>query len=53
MQILIHVCAVIPMNTHAHYILMDTSERLSRLDLEIYKVDHQERLIVNEDITSN
>jgi hypothetical protein len=45
------------MNTHiyehiyAHSILMSTSERLSRLDLEIYEVGYQERLTVNENIT--
>jgi hypothetical protein len=43
------------MNTHpykhiyAHSILMSTSERLSRLDLKIYNVDHKERLIVDGD----
>jgi hypothetical protein len=26
---------------YTHHILINTSERLSRLDLEIYKVDHQ------------
>jgi hypothetical protein len=44
-------------NTHlyehiyAHSILMSTSERLSRLDLEIHKVGHKERLTINGNIT--
>jgi hypothetical protein len=29
--------------THVHHTSMSTSERLSQLDLEIYKVDHQEQ----------
>jgi hypothetical protein len=32
---------------------MSASERLSRLDLEIHKVGHQERLTVDGDITSH
>jgi hypothetical protein len=32
--------------THAHSTSMSTSERLSRLDLEIHKVGHQERLTI-------
>jgi hypothetical protein len=32
---------------HAHPIPINTSERLSRLDLEIHKVGHQERLAIN------
>jgi hypothetical protein len=31
--------------TYVHHIFMSTSKRLSRLDLEIYEVGHQERLI--------
>jgi hypothetical protein len=29
---------------------MSTSEKLSRLDIEIYEVGHQERLAVDEDV---
>jgi hypothetical protein len=29
---------------------MSTSERLSRLDLEIHEVGHQERIAVDEDV---
>jgi hypothetical protein len=36
--------------THTHSILMITSERLSRIDLEIHEVGHQKRLTVNRDI---
>jgi hypothetical protein len=32
---------------------MSTSERLSRFDLEIHEVDHQERLAVDRDIVSH
>jgi hypothetical protein len=34
------------MNTH--YIYMNTPERLSRLDLKIHEVSHQECLTINE-----
>jgi hypothetical protein len=34
-------------HTHAHPTPMSTSERLSRLDLEIHEVGHQERLTVD------
>jgi hypothetical protein len=34
---------------HAHSILMSISERLSRLNLKIHKVSHQERLVVDGD----
>jgi hypothetical protein len=37
---------------HAHPIPMSTSERLSRLDLEIHEVGHQEHLVVNGDVAS-
>jgi hypothetical protein len=37
----------------AHPTLMSTSERLSRLDLEIHEVGHQECLAVDGDVTSN
>jgi hypothetical protein len=40
-------------HTHAHPILMSTSERLSRLDLEIHEVGHQERLTINGDAASH
>jgi hypothetical protein len=32
---------------HVHPISMNTSERLSRFDLEIYEVSHQEHLTVD------
>jgi hypothetical protein len=32
---------------HAHSIPMSTSERLSRLDLEIYKIDYQEHIAID------
>jgi hypothetical protein len=38
-------------HTYTHPTLMDTFKRLSRLDVEIHKVDHQERLTVDGDIT--
>jgi hypothetical protein len=34
-------------HTHAQLTPMNTYERLSRLDLEIYEVGHQERLTVD------
>jgi hypothetical protein len=40
-------------HTHAHHIPMSTSEKLSRVDLEIHKVDHQERLAVNGNVVSH
>jgi hypothetical protein len=40
-------------HTHAHPTSMSTSKRLSRLDLEINEVGHQERLTVNGDVTSH
>jgi hypothetical protein len=39
--------------THAHPTYMSTYERLSRLDLEIHKVGHQERIDVDRDVTSH
>jgi hypothetical protein len=39
--------------THIHPILMSTSERLSRLDLEIHKVGHQKRLPIDGDVASH
>jgi hypothetical protein len=38
---------------HLHTTAMSTFERLNRLDLEIYKVGHQECLTVDGDITSH
>jgi hypothetical protein len=40
-------------HTHAHPIPMITSERLSRHDLEIHEVGHQERLAVDRDVASH
>jgi hypothetical protein len=37
--------------THAHHIPMSTSKRLSRLDLKIHEVGHQERITVDRDNT--
>jgi hypothetical protein len=39
------------MNIHAHPIPMHTSERLSRFDLKIHEVNHQERLVIDKDVT--
>jgi hypothetical protein len=36
---------------HAHPTLISISERLSRLDLEIHEVGHEERIAVDGDIT--
>jgi hypothetical protein len=38
---------------HAHPISMSTFEKLSRFDLEIHKVDQQECLTVDGDVTSH
>jgi hypothetical protein len=40
-------------HTHAHPTPMTTSEKLSRLDLEIHEVGHQERLAVEGDVASH
>jgi hypothetical protein len=40
-------------HTHAHPTPMSTSERLSRFDLEIHEVGHQERLTVDGDVSSH
>jgi hypothetical protein len=40
-------------HTYVHPSSMSTSERLSRLDLEIYEVGHQERITVDGDIASH
>jgi hypothetical protein len=36
--------------THTYFIPMSTSKKFNRLDLEIYKVSHQERLTVDDDV---
>jgi hypothetical protein len=36
---------------YVHFTPMTTSEKLSQINLEIYKVDHQKRLTVNGNIT--
>jgi hypothetical protein len=38
---------------HTHSIFMSASERLSRLDLEIHEVGHQECIAVDRDVTSH
>jgi hypothetical protein len=38
---------------HAYLIRMSTFERLSRLNLEIHEVGHQERITVDEDVVSH
>jgi hypothetical protein len=40
-------------HTHTHSNPMSTSERLSRFDLEIHEVGHQERLTVDGDVASH
>jgi hypothetical protein len=40
-------------HTHTHPTRMSTSERLSRFNLEIHEVGHQERLAVNGDVVSH
>jgi hypothetical protein len=39
-------------HTHIHFTPMSTSKRLSRLDLEIYEVGHQECIVVDGDVVS-
>jgi hypothetical protein len=39
--------------TYAHLASMNTSEKLSQLDLEIHKVGHQERLAIDRNIVSH
>jgi hypothetical protein len=39
--------------TYAHPTRMSTSKKLSRLDLEIHKVDHHKRLTIDRVITSH
>jgi hypothetical protein len=38
-------------HSYAHFTYMSTFERLSRLDLKIHEVNHQERLTVDGDVT--
>jgi hypothetical protein len=40
-------------HTHTHPTPMSTSQILSRLDLEIHEVSHQERLAVDGDVASH
>jgi hypothetical protein len=40
-------------HTHAHSTPMNTSERLSRHDIDIHEVGHQECLIIDGDVTSH
>jgi hypothetical protein len=40
-------------HTHVHSTLMSTSERLSRFDIEIHEVGHQERLVIDGDAASH
>jgi hypothetical protein len=40
-------------HTHTHLTSMSTFERLSRFDLEIHEVGHQERLAVDGDAVSH
>jgi hypothetical protein len=37
--------------SHVHPISMSTFERLDQLDLEIHEVGHQERLVIDADVT--
>jgi hypothetical protein len=52
-QILTHTSTHLYEHTHVDPNPMSTSERLSWLDLEIYEVGHQERLTVDEGVTSH
>jgi hypothetical protein len=38
---------------YTHHTLMSIFKRLSRLDFEIYKVGHQERIAIDEDVASH
>jgi hypothetical protein len=40
-------------HTHTHSTSVSTSERLSRLDIEIHKIGHQERITVDGDVASH
>jgi hypothetical protein len=41
------------MNIYAQLTSMNIFERLSRLDFDIHKIDHQKRLTVDRDIVSH
>jgi hypothetical protein len=41
------------MNTYVYSISINIFERLSRLDLEIHKVSHQEYIAVDRDVVSH
>jgi hypothetical protein len=38
---------------YAHLTSISTFERLSHLDFEIHKVDHQEHIVVDGDVVSH
>jgi hypothetical protein len=38
---------------YAHHIPMSISKRLSRLDLQIHKIGHQEHITVDRDVVSH
>jgi hypothetical protein len=38
---------------YAHPIIMSISERLSRLNLEIHKIGHEERLTIDGNVVSH
>jgi hypothetical protein len=40
-------------HTHAHFTHMSTPDKVSRLDLEIHEVGHQQRFAVDGDIASH
>jgi hypothetical protein len=39
--------------THVHHNSINTSKRLNQFNVEIHKINQQERLIVDKDITSH
>jgi hypothetical protein len=50
-QIFIHVCVLTYEYMHTYTISMNTFKRLSRSDIEIHEVGHQECLTVDGNIT--
>jgi hypothetical protein len=38
---------------YTHHTLISIFKRLSRFDFEIYKVGHQERIVVDQDVDSH
>jgi hypothetical protein len=46
-----HGAAALPMSHRVTKLV--TSERLSRLDLEIHKIDHQEHIAIDGDVASH